>query len=111
MKKVMFYSFNFNLELIFQWSRSEIWLWSNESGCTRFDKILYKQLSLQLILYNTYLERMHMEDKFQIEVERREHYLFHRLQIQLRNVLTFSVVDQFDINIKNVNSSCLHSML
>ena len=23
-----------------------------------------------------------------IEVERREHYLFHRLQIQLRNVLT-----------------------
>ena len=29
---------------------------------------------------------------FQIEVERREHYLCHRLQIQLRNVLTFSFI-------------------
>ena len=32
------------------------------------------------------------EDKFQIEVERREHYLFHRLQIQLRNVLTAAII-------------------
>ena len=29
-----------------------------------------------------------MEDKFQVEVERREHYLFHCIQIQPRNVLT-----------------------
>ena len=28
------------------------------------------------------------EDKFQIEVKRREQYHFHRLQIQLKNVLT-----------------------
>ena len=32
------------------------------------------------------------EDKFQIEVERREHYHFHRLQIQLKNVLIWEDV-------------------
>ena len=32
-----------------------------------------------------------LEDKFQVEVERREHYLFHCLQIQLRNALFFQL--------------------
>ena len=32
------------------------------------------------------------EDRFQIEVERREHYLFNCLQIQLRNVLTAAII-------------------
>ena len=45
---------------------------------------------LRLIIIIGWLEHLAetSEDKFQTEVERREHYHFHRLQIQLRNVLT-----------------------
>ena len=43
---------------------------------------------------------MARKDKFQIEVERREHYHFHHLQIQLGNVLTIKkkleIIDRVD---------------
>ena len=57
MKKAMFSSFNFNLELILE----------DKFHVNILDTAVYMNVSGR-----------GKEDKFQIEVERREHYLFHR---------------------------------
>ena len=59
-------------------------------------QFLAKTFTMKKVMFSSFNFNLEQEDKFQIEVERREHYLFHRLQIQLRNVLTKPYVDQLD---------------
>ena len=64
----------------------------NEKGNVLFFQL---QFGTYLVLFFQLQFGTYLEDKFQTEVEKREHYLFHHLQIQLRNVPTkFNTVSQ-----------------
>ena len=62
----------------------------------RLDVLAILRVRIQFETYLPTFQLEHLtdtsEDKFSTEVERREHYHFHRVQIQLRNALTFSPV-------------------